>query len=317
MQNFRIDAQRADVSEVGVDVLVLKYANGYHGADHAVATALGLPELQLKSGEHRLFPTGGKIAAKAVLFVGVGVLHDFDYSQITRFAAAAMDIVRREVPEANWIGITVHGPGYGLDELASIDSLVSGLRSASLFSAATYPRPVRVTVIDRNERRVSKLSDYLAADQNQTSVAARFSPEAARAISSAGTYEKRLFAAMPFGEKYLDHWEFALEPAAHKNKVVIERLDHEHFVGEILTEIRTRIERASAVVAILDDNNPNVFLEVGYAWGIRKPAILALHEQCPAPFDVSGHKLIRYSRLGDLREQLEVSLRGLLDNKVF
>lgn len=314
---MQIEAQHADIVEVGVDVLVLKYANGYHGADQAVASALGLPNLQLQQGEHKFFPTGGKIAAREVLFIGVGVLRNFDYAQISRFAAAALEIVQRERPSALWIGITVHGPGYGLDELASIDSLVSGMRSSPPLLAASRPEGLRVSVIDRNERRISKLSDYLDAELRRPTASGRFSPQAAREISSSGTYEKRLFAAMPFGEKYLDHWEFALEPAAHKNKVVIERLDHEHFVGEILSEIRTRIEKASAIVAVLDDNNPNVFLEVGYAWGIRKPAILALHAESPAPFDVSGHKLIRYSRLGDLREQLEESLKGLLENRVF
>ena len=47
---------------------------------------------------------------------------------------------------------------------------------------------------------------------------------------------------MPFKTSFLDHWEFALEPAAHANNMIIERLDHEHFVGEILAEIRNRID---------------------------------------------------------------------------
>jgi hypothetical protein len=51
------------------------------------------------------------------------------------------------------------------------------------------------------------------------------------------TYEKRIFASMPFAEDFLDHWELALQPAAHENNLLIERLDHESFVGDIVNEI--------------------------------------------------------------------------------
>lgn len=310
---MKIKPVHADALEKSADILVLKYADAFHGADAVVASKLGLLDQTFQKGTHQFFKTHGKISPTEVLFLGVGPLRNFDYSEIAKFSQHALNIISNERPQAKEINLTVHGPGYGLDELAAIDSLVSGIRNYSLVSRDRDS--FTLSIIERNERRFDKLKEFLASDSESLSGA--YTPQKAKSISSDGKYDKRLFAAMPFKEKFLDHWEFALEPAAHSNNVVIERLDNEHFVGEILSEIRARIERASAVIALLDDNNPNVFLEVGYAWGVRKPTILALHVETLPPFDVSGHKLIRYKRLGDLRAQLEDSLAGLLINKVF
>lgn len=310
-----IAAKHGDILDAPVDVLVLKFANAFRGADLAVASKLGFLDLDLPPGVHKFLPTRGAIASKEILLISVGPLRDFDYAQISSFATKTLDIILQERPLAQRIGLTVHGPGYGLDELAAIDSLISGLRRAAQNKSASA---VSITIIERDAQRYGRLLDFLKADAPGApqTLADRFTPDTARAISSEGTYDRRLFAAMPFKERFLDHWEYALQPAAHANNVVIERLDHEHFVGEILTEIRTRIERASAVIALLDENNPNVFLEVGYAWGVRKPTILALHTETQPPFDVSGHKLIRYNRIGDLRAQLEVGLKTLLDKQI-
>jgi hypothetical protein len=126
-----------------------------------------------------------------------------------------------------------------------------------------------------------------------------------------------VFAAMPFKPTFLDHWELALQQAAHEANLLIERLDYEHFTGEIISEIKNRITKCAAVVGLLDEANPNVFLEIGYAWGLEKPTVLALHRESEPPFDVRGHKILRYGRIGELTvmatEALtELAKRGLL-----
>ncbi len=321
-QPFQVECLKGDVLDTPADLLILKYANGFHGADLAVAKALGLKQLDLKSGEYQFVQTDQKIRAQEVLFLGVGRLGAFDYAPISAFASKAMEIARRERPAAKLLGITLHGPGYGLDELASIDSLIAGLQQVELATPAAgqtlpTPNPKTVLIIERSERRVARIAEYLAAGSttprsSESPDTEIFSPEAAKAISSSGTYERRLFAAMPFGRDYLDHWDLVFQPAAHENKLVIERLDHEVFTGDIVSEIRNRIEKSAAVVALLDENNPNVFLEVGYAWGVKKPAILMLKDGQDAPFDVRSQRLIRYGRLGELRNSLTKELKGLL-----
>lgn len=241
----------------------------------------------------------------------MGSLYEFDYANIAQFAERALRVIFAERPKAKIATITLHGPGYGLDELASIDSLVKGIRAVEAIAPAGFV----VRIVERNQQRVARLREYLDAAASapaSTGAIGAATPTATSDISNQGTYSKRLFAAIPFATKFLDHWQFALEPAAHANQLVIERLDHEQFTGDILAEIRARIERANAVVAVLDGNNPNVFLEVGYAWGVGRPTILALDSQLDPPFDVKGHKMIRYSRIGELHELLTKELKGLL-----
>jgi nucleoside 2-deoxyribosyltransferase len=116
---------------------------------------------------------------------------------------------------------------------------------------------------------------------------------------------------------FLDHWDLALQPAAHEANLLIERLDYEHFTGDIVSEIRRRVSKCVAVVALLDEGNPNVFLEIGFAWGLGKPTILALHQDGNPPFDVRGHRILRYERIGVLksivaRELAELAKQGIL-----
>jgi hypothetical protein len=314
-----IDVVEADVRTAPVDVLVLKFAEMHRGADLAVALALDRGALEVPVGQHRFVASNGRVEAKEILVLGVGPLSDFEYGAISKFAWKSLTTIANERPSVRHIGVTIHGPGYGLDELASIASLVEGLvmalaadRSVDGLGSGDF----RVSIIESSSRRARRIREYLASASLNGAVGRRpletRSPTA-EAISNGGRYNRRLFAALPFKDEFLDHWELALQPAAHENRFVIERLDHEHFTGDIVAEIRTRIERSTGVVALLDDHNPNVFLEVGYAWGVKKPALLLLREGVDPPFDVRGQRLIRYQRIAQMKTLLSAELRSIFN----
>src|SRR5262245_56893365 len=113
-----IGVLRGDVLHTACDVLVLKYAQGFYGADREVALALGLMSkwAGLASGEHLLVPSDGKLPCKNVLFCGVSRLWDFGYSEIRAFAARAMSTLASTGVERDTVAMTMHGVGYGLDE---------------------------------------------------------------------------------------------------------------------------------------------------------------------------------------------------------
>jgi hypothetical protein len=160
-----IDVLEGDVLEKNLDVLILKYADEHHGADSAVSRALGIP-LKVSKGEHRFFPTLGKLKTKEILVLGVGPLALFDYRQIWEFAEKALLTIERERPAARRVGITIHGPGYGLDELASVDSVLSGLQAALLKRPSVDglgSGDLRVFIVELNRRRANRLREYLAA----------------------------------------------------------------------------------------------------------------------------------------------------------
>jgi hypothetical protein len=317
---IKFSVLNADVTEVVADVLVLKFADRLWGADRQVALEFEWRNsLNIEKGSHGFFPSEGKVRAGEILFLGVGPLSSFEYREIEQFGKAAMEIIASERPEARRVALTIHGPGYGLDELASTDSLIRGLVSKNRSLAV---RTIEIVFVERSTVRAVFLKDFLSAsdllegasslDENR-----RLAPKVARSISHDGTYSKRLFASIPFNSDFLDHWELALQPAAHENDLLIERLDHETFLGDIVTEIRNRISKCVAMVAMLDGGNPNVFLEVGYAWGVGKPTILVLAETSEPPFDVRGQRIVRYGRIGVLKSMLTAELRELASKGVF
>jgi nucleoside 2-deoxyribosyltransferase len=77
------------------------------------------------------------------------------------------------------------------------------------------------------------------------------------------------------------------------------------FAGSIVDRIMDGIRAAHFVVADLTLERPNVYLEVGYAWGLNKPVILLAREGQRLHFDLSHHKCLFYTRIGKLADVLE------------
>jgi hypothetical protein len=223
-----------DVTEVVADVLVLKLADRLRGADLAVANAFSWDSINIETGSHRFFPSQGRIRAHEVLFLSVGPLYTFEYHKIGQFGRTALEVIARERPQARIVALTIHGPGYGLDELASTDSLIQGLVAGG---RRLHEQNVKVVLAERSKSRADRLEDFLYAaglirgNRSYAEVNPTYVPGVAKTISHNRTYTKRLFAAMPFSPNFLDHWELALIPAAHENNILIERLDHASPVG--------------------------------------------------------------------------------------
>ena len=69
---------------------------------------------------------------------------------------------------------------------------------------------------------------------------------------------------------------------------------------------------AEIVIAELTGSNPNVYLELGYAWGCGKRTILLAHESEKLPFDTQGQRCLIYDTITQLEELLRNELAGLL-----
>ncbi|MGZ9222533.1 MAG: hypothetical protein ACXW4Q_10525 [Anaerolineales bacterium] len=75
--------------------------------------------------------------------------------------------------------------------------------------------------------------------------------------------------------------------------------------------IKRRIGKASLIIADLSMANANVYLEVGYAWGLGIPTVLIVQDAQELKFDVKGQKCIIYSGIRELEEKLSKELPGL------
>lgn len=154
-----------DVRAQSCDVLILKYAQGYYGADRDIAERLAqsgvdVKDMQPGPDEYSMLSASESITAKQVLFVGVVNLGEFRYDQIRAFAESALDIVNQEMPEARHLAMTIHGVGYGLDEQAAFKAQLAGLVTG--IRKQTSPLE-KITIVEHNQERASRLQKHLDA----------------------------------------------------------------------------------------------------------------------------------------------------------
>jgi nucleoside 2-deoxyribosyltransferase len=116
---------------------------------------------------------------------------------------------------------------------------------------------------------------------------------------------------MPFRDEFADEFEIAFMEASDSNGFLCERADLSAFTGDILDWVRNRIETCSAMIALMNTANPNVFLEIGYAWAKGVPTILIVKKGEAPPFNVKGQRFIEYERIGDLRRKLTAEIASL------
>ena len=65
------------------------------------------------------------------------------------------------------------------------------------------------------------------------------------------------------------------------------------------------------MIAELTGSNPHVYLEVGYAWGKRRPTILMARDEAELHYDVRSHKCLTYKSILGLADALKRELDGL------
>lgn len=304
------------------DVLVLKHAQAWYGLDEAVMRLLvedGVRAVHFspKPQDTALIDTANRLGAQRALFVGTEPLGVFDYKAVRSFGRRAL-IRLAEVPGIRHVALTMHGGGFGLDEREAFSSLVAGLLDA-VRSEQVSPTLELLTVVERDERRCRRLSELLdkLAPNGQLGAlgSAAAEPEAEEQLRSAG-YESaskpHVFVAMPFGEEFSDTYHYGISGAVNAVGLLCERADLIAFTGDILDKVKNRISEAELVVADLTGANPNVYLEVGYAWGKGIVTILLVEEGDDLKFDVRGQRCLRYASIRDLEQTLtkELSLLG-------
>ncbi len=128
--------------------------------------------------------------------------------------------------------------------------------------------------------------------------------------------KKHIFVAMPFADDLEDCYFYGIKVPIQDAGFNCIRVDKKSFTGDILVQIKHDIETASAVVAILDGTNPNVSLEVGYAWGKKVPTILIIKDTNQLPFDLKGQKCLVYRKIQELEKSLTLELKELMNTGI-
>jgi hypothetical protein len=304
------------------DVLILKHAQRLYGVDARAVEAAGLNAGLLPAeGDCSLFTSPSRLVPKNLLFVGVPPLRHFGYREIREFARRGLEYVARELPDARSITLTLHGANYGLDEIEAFEAELAGLLEV-LGSDASPPALSTITFVERQPNRAERMRNSLAA----LVPAAKASPlvpedvrtvreDAADRLRSVG-YDsgtrRHALVAMPFGESFDDRFYFGISQPVRSAGLLCERADQQTFTGDVLQWLMGRIRTASLVVADLTDSNPNVYLEVGFAWGCNTSTILVCSKDSELLFDVRGQRVLRYGSIKELYDLLSKEIPEIL-----
>jgi hypothetical protein len=321
--------EAGDITETRADVALFKYAQRFYGASQRVAERLGsrglsVSELEVAPGDCRFVETRGGLTAPLALFIGTVRLGEFGYHEIRQFAVRALKALESR-PSLRHLVSTVHGPNYGLDEDEAVLALAGGLVEA--FQRGTGPQGLeRVTLVEVDPRRALRLRKALERGLGGTPgvealpkgggfrVKRMSAFVQAPPLATAGTVsmeKPHAFVAMPFAPELEDTYHYGILGPVKSAGLLCERVDQAAFDGPIIQRIKERIETAKVVIADLSMSNPNVYLEVGYAWGRGRPTILLVRDLKELKFDVAAYRCLVYRNIRDLETQLSRELQHL------
>jgi hypothetical protein len=317
----------ADITERPCDLLLLKHADGFYGVDKVVSERLGF-RARVPEGEVA-YLEGRNIGASKVLYIGVGPLEQFRYAQIRVFGRRALELAARGSERTRVLCTSLHGTGYGLDEREAFLSLVGGFLDG--IESGAFPGDLkRIEIVELKSSRARRLekilSEFIASSPETKDSRGPLqgifglgmaSHDRLAPFGFQSEQKSKLFVAMPFAAEHSDVWDIAIQEACQTAGLVCERVDEQAFTGDILSQIKSRLRTANGVLALLNDANPNVFLEIGFAWGTRKPTVLIAKKGTSLPFDVQGQKCIHYTSIANLRSLLTAELTSLKAQRVF
>jgi hypothetical protein len=312
---IRICVETGNVLDFACDVLLLKHAQDFYGADAAVAAALthggrARSELRPRTNQYVVVPSQGAVAAEHVVFLGVKGLVGFEYPEIREFTAHALQIASAELPEAQHAAMTIHGVNYGLDERETFLAQLGGVMDAEKKGVGI----TQLTVVERDAKRAARLQAIVKEVWPEPSAPIRQSSPQQRPPITAGVESNtkpHIFVAMPFQREFEDVYAFGIQGPVNEAGYLCERVDMATFTGDILDRIKSRIATARLVIADLSGANANVYLEVGYAWGTNRPTLLLCRNCDDLKFDVRSQRCIVYDSILDLSKKLRADLATL------
>jgi hypothetical protein len=344
---FEIGVVKGDLLTYAADVLVIKYAHDSFGTEARLVQSLQRTgrATAKNSSEFRLWQRESAVGSPLVLVVGLrGSILTLDYTRIRDLGRLMLEGLLKHDLAVHEIATIVHGVGLGLDETEAFRALLLGLSDA--YHAGTYPTTLkRVTFVERDQLRYDTFREALnrflptreappappLIEEHELSKrgkrALEETADAVRAIIAgpesfepefrqpeADDTTPHVFVAMPFRDDYDDQFYLAIQPCVKGRGLLCERMDLDAFTGDITDRMFNRIRTAQIMIALLDGGNPNVYLEVGYAWGVDTQTVLLAHKEEPLPFDVRGHRVLIYDKIYLLKQMLDEELQRLLGN---
>jgi hypothetical protein len=254
-----------------------------------------------------------------ILFVGVEPLGRFDYETIRLFAKRVLSALQEERPSTEHVVLTLHGGGFGLDEAEAFRAEVAGLLDA--IQESRIPKTLRmISIVERDTQTAGRMRDVLStllphgvleARENRDRSSLRGARSELDSVGRSSRGKPLVFVAMPFADEYADRFHYGIMGAVNAAGFLCERADLASFTGDVIVWVKGRIDSAALVVADLSSANPNVYLEVGYAWGRGVNTVLLVAQGDELKFDVRAQRCLVFRSIRHLEELLTAELKTL------
>ena len=324
MAGIKISVIHSDAFQIKADCLVLKFAQATYGLDHEIekrfeqageSIANKLP----KVGDYYFTDSRKTTNTDSIIFIGVQPLRQFRYKEIREFGRNALIALADSDPNVEKIVMTIHGPGYGLDEIEAFKSQLAGIMDG-VFSSNYPDNLAEIIFAERSRSRALLLQNVLEnlfpslKIPTQNRRIEGFSDAISETLKNVGydsANKKSIFVAMPFASEFDDTYHYGIQGAVKSCGYLCERADLATFTGDVLNFIQERIASSHMVVADLTTANPNVYLEVGYAWGLNKATVLLVKDTNELKFDTQGQRCLSYHSIKDLEAKLKDELTNL------
>ncbi len=305
-----------DITTIEADVIALKYAQSFHGADRAVADLLrqndriDIRALNVEPGDYYL-GTGGVIGATQVMYVGTRSLRYFDYQDVQDLARNTLEILAERAPDTTHLAMTIHGPGSGLDETQALIAQFNGYLSA--FENKTYPLALeRITIVERNPQRLTRLQAALTERLNSLDYVTRGDDgwrydlkQASETVVQALPERPHAYVILADGPD--DAFYYGIQQPTHASGLLCEPVPPQVLEDpDLLQKAQQQISTATVVVADLTDATAAVHVLLGYAWGRERPVILIA--EADATLSLDAPDCLRYESIHHLESQLFASL---------
>ncbi len=322
MNHVTISVIHGDALLTVADTLVLKYAQVPHGLDRTVISRFGASNNRVDHklphvGNHLFIDSSNIISTRNVLFIGVPTLEQFGYKEIRQFSRNALTFLASLAPDTRSVAITIHGAGYGLDETEAFESQIAGFTDS--ITAGMFPEQLEdIIIVEQSEGRAQRLQAVLkrlfpdgTLSLRRLKVLKESTTEILEFAGNGSESKKSVFVAMPFSEDFNDIFYYGIQGAVNAAGYLCERADLQSFVGDVMEWVKTRISSANFVIADLTTANPNVYLEVGYAWGLNKKTVLIVKDTTELKFNIRGQRCLPYKSIKDLETKLKAELINL------
>ena len=325
MNGIKVSVIHGDAFQVKADTLVLKYAQAAYGLDRDIIRELGSMDCNIESRLPKvwgfLFTDSKRVTnTQNLIFIGVPPLRQFGYKEIREFGRKSIASLASSDPKSKSIIMTIHGPGYGLDEIEAFESQVAGINDS--IASEDYPNQLEeIIFIERSKGRATRLQSVLGSlfsdgfiPTQKSGGQKQIGQDSAETLRSAGyssESKKRVFVAMPFATDFDDCFHYGIQGAVNACGYLCERADLQSFTGDVMEWAKNRIASAHFIIADLTTANPNVYLEVGYAWGLNKQTVLLIKDTKELKFDTHGQRCLPYTSIKDLEAKLKLELINL------